>query len=238
MMRCDFMVFTPLNKADPITQKRDQWQGPSCRAAQWRRRRMVQKSARSSQPHAMALESSTPMADPLVSFLASADEIGAGVSSRPRPTVQLLHTLPDGSAHMDWMIGSVDDPEQRLVTFRLRERLENLTINIPLAIKRIADHRPSYLEYEGSIGGDRGHVRRLSRGFVESVSMGISEREWLLEIAWQESDRHQSRQLVRLRCGADEAWTVEILPVGESNGVESSAAAIRAHPRLIGAKEQ
>ena len=35
---------------------------------------------------------------------------------------------------------------------------------VELPAKRLPDHRIEYLEYEGSISGDRGHVRRVAHG--------------------------------------------------------------------------
>ena len=37
----------------------------------------------------------------------------------------------------------------------------------PIPARRIADHRKLYLDYEGPISGDRGHVTRIDAGMVE-----------------------------------------------------------------------
>lgn len=39
-----------------------------------------------------------------------------------------------------------------------------------LPARRLADHRPAYLDYEGPVSGDRGAVRRVASGFYETVS--------------------------------------------------------------------
>jgi hypothetical protein len=73
-------------------------------------------------------------------------------------TVLLEHTLPDGSAHFDWLIERPDDPrEHRTIAFRCATD--------PLADPawtgdRLPDHRAHYLRYEGPVPGGRGSVRR------------------------------------------------------------------------------
>lgn len=41
--------------------------------------------------------------------------------------------------------------------------------------RRLADHRPVYLDYEGPISGDRGSVRRVDRG--EFVGLAWTDEE-------------------------------------------------------------
>jgi hypothetical protein len=38
-----------------------------------------------------------------------------------------------------------------------------------LPARRLADHRPAYLEYEGDVSGGRGTVRRVDRGTYEPI---------------------------------------------------------------------
>jgi len=82
--------------------------------------------------------------------------------------VLLRHTLPDGSTHLDWMLQRPEaDENPGLVTFRLDERLDRLDgASGPhhLRAERIADHRPRYLEFEGQIRPELGHVKRLAAG--------------------------------------------------------------------------
>ena len=77
-----------------------------------------------------------------------------------RTTMVLLeHTLPDGAAHLDWLIERPDDPrEHRMLSFRCETD--------PLGDAgwtgdRMADHRAHYLRYEGPVSGGRGTVRRI-----------------------------------------------------------------------------
>lgn len=130
------------------------------------------------------------------------------------PTVQLLHELPDGSAHVDWMIAPDAHGRERLVTFRLPRRVDELCpaaqADRVLEAERIADHRVIYLDYEGPLGGapdtpgrsgtsaipaprqdvrDRGSVRRLRRGWVVRWDRGAEA--WEMSVNWQGDDGPQ-----------------------------------------------
>ncbi len=47
---------------------------------------------------------------------------------------------------------------------------------IELVAARLPDHRLVYLDYEGPVSGDRGHVKRIDRGDYEVVDVSS---EWL-----------------------------------------------------------
>ena len=58
------------------------------------------------------------------------------------------------------------DPVTGLLTF------ESLTppeewVNNKFGVKRLPDHRPLYLNYEGPISGDRGNVKRVQSGLIQ-----------------------------------------------------------------------
>ena len=75
--------------------------------------------------------------------------------------------------------------------------------------RRIDDHRAEYLTYEGPISGDRGTVRRLTRGMV--VSWERSGDRWQMEIEWPDPKgglRRQNLRLSRRGAGSD-AWLIE-----------------------------
>jgi hypothetical protein len=78
--------------------------------------------------------------------------------------VLLLHELPDGSSHYDWMIQRPGNGQ--LITFRIGERIDRGTPH-HFGGKRLPDHRPDYLQYEGEVSGNRGRVTRLSEGVME-----------------------------------------------------------------------
>jgi hypothetical protein len=135
----------------------------------------------------------------------------SAASMQGHPTVQLLHELPDGSRHVDWMIAQ--DPRGRnpLVTFRVPQRVDDLPAGRRIEAVRIADHRPQYLTYEGPVPGDRGTVRRLVRGTAALLDQG--PEGWRLEVCWEGAPGGTGRQHLRLtRQGPrSDAWTIEVL---------------------------
>ncbi len=131
--------------------------------------------------------------------------------TQARPTVQLLHELPDGSHHVDWL--SAQDPRglDPLVTLRVQRRVDELRAGQRLEALRIADHRPAYLTYEGPVSGDRGTVRRLARGTVAR----LDERPdgWCMEVCWDvPPGRSRPQRLAVTRQGPEgDVWAVEAL---------------------------
>jgi len=98
-------------------------------------------------------------------------------------TVLLLHELPDGSHHFDWLL-QPDDANLGLLTFRVSERIDLDHCSVCTA-ERLPDHRPLYLDYQGPVHspgrtsqpphtlplhatdtpmGERGRVTRLASG--------------------------------------------------------------------------
>ena len=114
-----------------------------------------------------------------------------------RRTVQLLHELPDGTSHVDWMIARDRAGREPLISFRLPWRIDELKPGQRMAAERIADHRPAYLDYEGPVSDERGSVRRLVWGTVVSEHRWPSS--WDFEIRWQDrGDGMSIRQRLRL----------------------------------------
>ena len=124
------------------------------------------------------------------------------------PTVQLLHELPDGSSHVDWLLATDPAGERPLITFRLPGRVDELEAGEVMEAQRTANHRPAYLNYEGPISGGRGTVRRLRRGVVKTI--GQSEGIWSLEVLWEEGGDAPVRQRLRIeRHGAESRIVAE-----------------------------
>lgn len=94
-------------------------------------------------------------------------------SERPTRTVLLGHTEADGRWHFDWMIERSGDEERRLLTFRVRDRID-LQACQGFEAERIGDHRAVYLEYEGELSGGRGSVARVAAGEVRAFSEGAA----------------------------------------------------------------
>lgn len=70
--------------------------------------------------------------------------------------VLLLHELPDGSSHFDWMLQPAEEHlrtssiQTPLITFRLTHRID-LDHRPEFIAERLPDHRERYLHYEGPI---------------------------------------------------------------------------------------
>lgn len=81
-----------------------------------------------------------------------------------RPTVVLRHETPDRGHHFDWLLAPDDRPETLLLTFRVPRNPAASAEDDSLDAARLPDHRRLYLDYEGPISGNRGHVTRVARG--------------------------------------------------------------------------
>jgi hypothetical protein len=134
-------------------------------------------------------------------------------SISPAHTVQLLHELPDGSRHVDWMIDLDPGSERELLTFRLERRVDEMSPGERLTVERLADHRRAYLSYEGPISGDRGHVKRIASGQIGAMQSLGNHMAFL--IGWQAANDvvvgGWQRVLVRRRTTGE--WIVEVLRV-------------------------
>jgi hypothetical protein len=84
------------------------------------------------------------------------------------------HVLGDDDSHFDWMF----DIGGTLATWRAPIPLLDLRASIRL--KRIGDHRIAYLEYEGPVSGDRGHVAIRQRGTF--AVLNCRDTSWFIAI--------------------------------------------------------
>lgn len=78
----------------------------------------------------------------------------------------ILHHTGHGGEHWDLMLEYGDV----LLAWQLFSDPTASPV-FPLRARRIGDHRKRYLDYEGSISGDRGHVTRVDQGVVEIVEI-------------------------------------------------------------------
>lgn len=119
--------------------------------------------------------------------------------------VILRHEMPDGSdrpSHWDLMLE--DGP--RLRTWALPawpEAHQSLTVD------GLPDHRPDYLEREGTVSGGRGKVKRCDRGRLQ----------WIVNqphhcIVRVDGQRLQAELRLR-REAADQRWRLETVPLVE-----------------------
>jgi hypothetical protein len=94
--------------------------------------------------------------------------------------VLLYHDCPPSfgkPSHWDLML----ERDGALMTWSLAElpaswRTPPGHSSIELEAARLPDHRLAYLDYEGPVSGDRGHVKRIDRGEYEILDQSP---EWL-----------------------------------------------------------
>lgn len=144
------------------------------------------------------------------------ERLDVAFSSRPCPMVELRHELPDGSHHIDWLLARDPGGREPLVSFRLERPLFELLGAIEAGetakAQRIQDHRPKYLEYEGPISRNRGHVRRVSSGTVELVKAGDHPCGVVLRLTWRLPGSEPCPPVrVHLRPETDDQWLIERL---------------------------
>ncbi len=135
-----------------------------------------------------------------------------------RRTIQLLHSLADGSRHVDWLIAQDPRGREPLITFRVGQRIDQLTVGQQLIARRIADHRPVYLGYEGPISDNRGSVSRLSRGTV--ISLEQQPDIWHLEVSWHSQTGVPQYQRLRMQRKSPDEWTIDCTSTDSIGGTE------------------
>jgi hypothetical protein len=122
--------------------------------------------------------------------------------------VILLHQTPPGFArgtHWDLMFeqGAV------LRTWALAEepRIDALQAGATIDAERLPDHRREYLDYEGPVSGDRGHVTTWDRGTFELQSDTAEEFAALVS-----GQRLRGRVRLVLLAGDDQRWGFSFEP--------------------------
>ena len=108
--------------------------------------------------------------------------MAAPTKESPFPTVILQHELPDGTTHIDWLLGADADGKKQLISFRAPERPDKISENRWVDLESRPDHRPEYLHIEGQLEGDRGVVTRLAIGDIfmwKEIPHG-----WNLMVKW------------------------------------------------------
>ncbi len=115
------------------------------------------------------------------------------------PTVLLRHDLPDGTWHIDWLLGQDIEGSQPLIAFRLPRSLDEVAEGAILPARRIPDHRPLYLDYEGVVSSNRGCVTRLHRGFI--LQWEQEHDAWTVVVKWIDSTDVTRQSLSIAPCG-------------------------------------
>lgn len=120
----------------------------------------------------------------------------------PLTFVVLWHDMPEGShraSHFDLLLERAGS--ELLAAWELARPLEDPPQT--QTVRRLADHRRIYLDYQGPIAGSRGQVKRIDRGTVtwlESQPSTIGE-VFAVELR---GERYQGRLIVRPL--GDERW--------------------------------
>lgn len=109
----------------------------------------------------------------------------------PFPTVVLRHEQGGGKAHFDWFLAEDPHGAQPLASFRCDQRPDGPFGPAGMPLSRQEPHRGRYLDYEGPIGEDRGHVRCVARGWIEGWNR--LEGQWTLAVRWSEGSMRQIR---------------------------------------------
>jgi hypothetical protein len=119
--------------------------------------------------------------------------------------VVLRHEMPshhDRGDHFDFML----ECDGQLLTWAL----DNWPIgNPPQSALQLPAHRIAYLDYEGPVFGDRGHVSRVDAGYFESETP-VTEEGRVFQLR---GGKHDGRYRLQRQCTAEEPqrWTLEKL---------------------------
>ncbi len=121
--------------------------------------------------------------------------------------VVLLHTLPDGTSHFDWLIEIPNrSDEHRLRAFRTDSDPSLRHSGQLFHGEQLPDHRAHYLSYEGPISGDRGSVLQVACGVCDVYDAAkISQLQ--IQIHWGPDDKSNAKKL--RYCGKniqEQAW--------------------------------
>lgn len=95
--------------------------------------------------------------------------------TRKFPFVLHYHT-GYGEAHYDLMLHYGD----ALATWQLKKSLNDLTINKPIKVNKIIDHRLVYLTYEGPISRGRGQIKKIDFGYYQPIKIEPNNWEFIL----------------------------------------------------------
>ncbi|MFH1418667.1 MAG: DNA polymerase ligase N-terminal domain-containing protein [Planctomycetota bacterium] len=114
--------------------------------------------------------------------------------------VVLEHTDGEG-LHFDLMI----ETGSRLATWKSGQPPEE-ALGRALSCARIADHRMAYLDYEGPVSGDRGHVRRRDAGVC--IIEHRTPNSWHIRF---EGQRLAGRFVLSRSGDEEEAWRLRAL---------------------------
>lgn len=138
------------------------------------------------------------------------------------PAVLLKHDLPDGSWHLDWLIGVDGDGTLPLRSVRLVKHPGGLELGEAMPCQIATDHEPKWLHQEGTVSNDRGETKRIDAGEACWIRHGDQSFEVAIRFQHNEPWRHLSID------GAGETLTclgvLKDPPAIDHDGVERSNA--------------
>lgn len=112
----------------------------------------------------------------------------------------ILHHQVKGGEHWDFLL----EHEGKLLSWQLFHYPLS-SGNYPITCRRLADHRLMYLDYEGPVSRDRGHVRRVDSGHFQFEKLDEDH------IVVQLSGYHLSGMYELLRAKANgELWAFQV----------------------------
>lgn len=117
----------------------------------------------------------------------------------------MLHHVTQDAEHWDFMLETTGV----LATWRLATRPPP-TPDAPIDAHQIGDHRKEYLNYEGPLTGDRGHVRRVDDGLY--VTGDRSADKWEIELRGRICRGHYL--LSRNPNTPADSWSLSVQPAG------------------------
>jgi hypothetical protein len=113
----------------------------------------------------------------------------------------ILHHVMASGEHWDLML----ETGPKLATWQLSSPPPPRA-DRPIEARRIADHRAAYLEYEGPVSGERGHVRRVDGGRFRLLME--SEHEWVADL--EGSVCRGTYRLVRAGGQSSDLWFFQV----------------------------
>lgn len=125
----------------------------------------------------------------------SQDSLQPASNQQSTHTVVLLHTLPDGNFHFDWLIEIPNrSDEHRLRSFRTDSDPSLWHSGQLFPVEQLRNHRAHYLSHEGSIGSNRGSVVQVTRGCCD-LYHAAGESELSVVIRWDSADKSGAKIL-------------------------------------------
>ncbi len=116
--------------------------------------------------------------------------------------VILEHSTDQQQVHFDFML----EADGVLATWQLEINPITLQLGQRQAAVQLADHRLTYLTYEGPISGGRGQVRRVQQGSYENVDKGVDS--WRFRLAGET----MTGEFLLTRQGSTNQWLLILVP--------------------------